>query len=401
MPLPPQLEARLDQLLEETLVDAYDEDEQLTAFCAAFEDLLRTPMRATVLGQPVEVVSVDYPAGPHRGLTAACVLPDGSRHEVTLVDVRWPSMTTAWLLAGAHRRWVGLEPFPEAAKAPPAPAPTPAEPQELDLSAPVDLLVLGVRQQAARCRALPEGPELTLRTSGAYDLVPGEILTLEGNKQWRHGGHLYLSGDVTGRRLELPWPGLRPLALEPFGEWDPLDCWSDEEEHPPEVRRILDRGPREAWEMEQVVPGLDLAAYDDGPILRAIELERAGDHQGARRTLMDVLIQDLRCLDAHVHLGNFELERWPKHALRHYQVAVGVGELSLGEGFDGVLPWSLIDNRPFLRALHGLGLCLWRLGQPEEAKASFERMMDLNPTDNTGARFLLQELQEGRPWTPR
>jgi hypothetical protein len=27
--------------------------------------------------------------------------------------------------------------------------------------------------------------------------------------------------------------------------------------------------------------------------------------------------------------------------------------------FDGVLPWGQIDNRPFLRCMHGFGLCLW------------------------------------------
>lgn len=34
----------------------------------------------------------------------------------------------------------------------------------------------------------------------------------------------------------------------------------------------------------------------------------------------------------------------------------------MGLDFDGVLPWGCPDNRPILRCLHGLGLCLWRLG---------------------------------------
>jgi Uma2 family endonuclease len=37
----------------------------------------------------------------------------------------------------------------------------------------------------------------------------------------------------------------------------------------------------------------------------------------AREILMNLLAQDLRCLDAHAHLGNFEFERRPRHALRH------------------------------------------------------------------------------------
>lgn len=75
-----------------------------------------------------------------------------------------------------------------------------------------------------------------------------------------------------------------------------------------------------------------------------------------------------------------------------------IGELSLGGGFDGVLPWGRTDNRPFLRCLHGFGLALWRLGLNSNAADVFERMLWLNPTDNQGARFLLNEVRAGRDW---
>ena len=75
-----------------------------------------------------------------------------------------------------------------------------------------------------------------------------------------------------------------------------------------------------------------------------------------------------------------------------------IGELSLGAGFDGVLPWGWIDNRPFLRCMHGYGLCLWRLGRTSEAAAVFERMLWLNPSDNQGERFNLHWIRTGRAW---
>ena len=109
-----------------------------------------------------------------------------------------------------------------------------------------------------------------------------------------------------------------------------------------------------------------------------------------------MLGQDLRCLDAHAHLGNFEFEHWPKQALRHYMVGVAIGALTLGTDFDGVLPWGLIDNRPFLRCLHGVGLCLWRLGDLKEAAKTFTRMLWLNPSDNQGERFNLASVEAGR-----
>jgi hypothetical protein len=59
-----------------------------------------------------------------------------------------------------------------------------------------------------------------------------------------------------------------------------------------------------------------------------------------------------------LHIGNFAFEsRFTfKEAIRHYEVGVRLGEAALGADFDGVLPWGLIDNRPFLRCLHGFGL---------------------------------------------
>ncbi len=110
---------------------------------------------------------------------------------------------------------------------------------------------------------------------------------------------------------------------------------------------------------------------------------------------------DLRCLDAHAHLGNFTLEREPEQAIRHYEAGVRIGELSLPRGFDGLLPWALIDNRPYLRCMKGVGLCLWRLGRFEEAERVFARMLWLNPCDNQGVRFLVGDVRTGRRWEDR
>jgi tetratricopeptide (TPR) repeat protein len=120
------------------------------------------------------------------------------------------------------------------------------------------------------------------------------------------------------------------------------------------------------------------------------------DRDGAREILMELLCTDLRCLDAHAHLGLLEFDRSPKRAIVHYEIGVRIGELSLPPGFDGVLVWGRIYNRPFLlRCLHGYGVCLWRLGRFEEAKEDFQRILSLNPNDNQGIRFLLPEVRAG------
>jgi hypothetical protein len=110
---------------------------------------------------------------------------------------------------------------------------------------------------------------------------------------------------------------------------------------------------------------------DIGSIIDASELHAAGERGAAEASLMKMLAQDLRCLDAHAHLGT---------------------------DFDGVLPWGHVGNRPYLRCLHGVGLCFWRLGALEEAAKTFTRMLWINPSDNQGERFKLANVQAGRTW---
>lgn len=150
--------------------------------------------------------------------------------------------------------------------------------------------------------------------------------------------------------------------------------------------------------MEQVLPGEDPDNPDTDPILEAVELKQAGDNKNARRMLMDMLASDLRCLDAHAHLGNFAFPRNPDMAVRHYDMGVKIGELSLGKDFTGLLPWGCFDNRPFLRCLFGYGLCLWRFARLRDAEKVFTRMLWLNPTDNQGARLNLSDVKQGKTW---
>jgi hypothetical protein len=177
---------------------------------------------------------------------------------------------------------------------------------------------------------------------------------------------------------------------------DPKDQYWGEPDEPIEkwAKPIMSRGPRPEYEMEQVLPGKESDDPDTDPILEAAELREAGDSLGAHRMLMSLLAVDLRCLDAHPHLGNLVFDHSPQKALRHYEVRVRIGELALGEGFNGVLHWGHINNRPFLRCVHRYGLCLSRLGGVEEAEEVCNRMLWLNPTDNEGVRFLLGEVKE-------
>jgi tetratricopeptide (TPR) repeat protein len=396
--------ANLDQLIEEITVDAHGEDEQLWAFRQTFEDRISVPCDGFVIGEPVSVVAFEYDGNERRGLTARCRLEDGSEHVVAAPEVVLPARTSAARHLAAYRKWLGLDPFPREA-APPSRRERrhKVTAADLNLSGPVELVVLSVKENAARCRLLGNDRVITLRATLLWDVVPGRIAVLKPRKQWNYAGHPYLSGEIESTRLDVAALGLVPLKLEDRGIWTPAAHYWGEEDEPIEewAKPIIARGPRQEFEMEQVVPGAAPDDFDSDPICKSNDLKDAGDRKAAYGILMELCQVDLRCLDAHAHLGNFVFDQRPKEAICHYEAGLRIGELALGPNFDGLLPWGHIDNRPFLRCMHGFGLCLWLLGRFEEAERVFDRMLWLNPSDNQGVRFLIDKVRSKTAWEDR
>ena len=386
----------LDELIDEITVDASGEDEQLWAFRQAFEDQVTLPAEAFVIGEPVMVLAIDYDGNPRRGLTAKCRREEGSQQVIAACDLIFSEKSIAARYMAAYRKWLGMEPNPRVSLSKAQRRPQKAAVDDLDMSRDVELIVLAVKENAVSCRIPGKGRIITLRSGGLWEIVPGETITVAPRKQWRYGGHPYLSGEIKTWRLDIPALGLNPLTLRRNGMWDPKDHYWGELDEPIEewAKPIISRGPRPDYEMEQVLPGEDPDDPDTDPILEAVELKEAGDFRGANRMLMSLLAVDLRCLDAHAHLGNFSFDHFPEKAIRHYEAGFRIGELSFGEGFNGTLHWGDIDNRPFLRCMHGYGLCLLHLGRIEEAEKIFARMLWFNPSDNQGVRFLLAEIKE-------
>lgn len=77
---------QIDELIEEIVVDAYGDYEQLCSFRQAFEDDARFPFRGLVVGAEVEVTAVDFDGHDRRGLIAVCQ-GTGDRHTVSLLEV--------------------------------------------------------------------------------------------------------------------------------------------------------------------------------------------------------------------------------------------------------------------------------------------------------------------------
>ncbi len=369
---------------------------KLWAFRQAFEDGIEVPCDATVIGERVQVLKFDFDGNERRELTAVCRRPDGTKHEVAAAEVVISLSEQSGRYVAAYRNWMGIAPFPSGAR------PTASRKPPVVATAvegPIELVVLSVKQKAARCRVLGGDQNFTFRARQLWDLVPGEIAVVRPAKQWTYAGAPYLSGAIESTRLDANALGLVPLRLEQQGVWNPAEHYWGEKGEALEAwtKPIIARGPRLEFEMEQVLPGADAEKFFD-PIGESNDRKDSGDEEGAYRILMDLCQDDLRCLDAHAHLGSMAFTGLPKDAIRHYEAGFRIGELSLGGAFDGLLPWGWIDNRPFLRCIHGYGLCLWRLGKFKDALQIFERMLWLNPSDNQGVRFLIHPVRAKEAW---
>jgi len=194
----------LDSLIEEIITDAYDDDEQLWAFHSALEDGIELPCDAFVIGEPVSVVDLDYDGNLRRGLVARCRKEDGSVHSVSASKVVVARPSKGGQLIAAYRKWSGLDPWPEQAAPPPRrKRPHKISATDLDLSDPIELVVLSVKERAACCRPVGSDRVLTLRASGLWDMVPGETAVVNPGKQWTYAGHPYLSGDIESSRFDV------------------------------------------------------------------------------------------------------------------------------------------------------------------------------------------------------
>lgn len=99
-------EAELDLLIDDVLVDAYGDSEQLGAFECAFAET-DLPVAATVIGRACTLRSVEFTGDERRGLIANVTI-DGSSRKVGLVEVEVADRghDAAKLMAAFERWWV-------------------------------------------------------------------------------------------------------------------------------------------------------------------------------------------------------------------------------------------------------------------------------------------------------
>lgn len=80
-------QARLRELIEEAIVDCYDEYEQHSGLLTMVEDNVVCPFQAKVIGEEVEVIDLEWPDEGY-GLKAVCKRK-GKTHRVDITTLEW------------------------------------------------------------------------------------------------------------------------------------------------------------------------------------------------------------------------------------------------------------------------------------------------------------------------
>jgi len=97
-------EAELDELVEQAIVDAYGDDEQMTGLYTMIDDNLALPFTTTVLGVEAKVEGVDL---TDSGIVAICSR-GAHRQAIPILNLPLPVPPppgSEWI--AAYRHWAG------------------------------------------------------------------------------------------------------------------------------------------------------------------------------------------------------------------------------------------------------------------------------------------------------
>jgi len=147
-----------------------------------------------------------------------------------------------------------------------------------------------------------------------------------------------------------------------------------------EVKRgTFSRNWKSEDELDELLDQIEL-----GEITEIEALEKASPH--------------LKANPNHLEWYNFVANRlWDlelrDQAAEVWEQAYKLGCSKIPKGFKGVISWYEIDNRPFLRCVHGYILGLLHIKKYKEALTLARKMLRWNKDDNLGVRYLVPDLQ--------
>jgi len=146
------------------------------------------------------------------------------------------------------------------------------------------------------------------------------------------------------------------------------------------------------WVFEDNIVGFSAHEQLD----EAIDLWHSGNPDKAENLLKTIIFENPQHIDAYHHLSMiYEESELDFDAYLCCREAVRIGLSVMPEDFSWAsskLEWGHLDNRPFLRAYHNLGLWLEKRKEINEAIVIYENMLSACPNDNIGVRYILPKL---------
>lgn len=122
------------------------------------------------------------------------------------------------------------------------------------------------------------------------------------------------------------------------------------------------------------------------------------NHKQAVRCFKKALEIDDEYIDAYNGLGSVYFLKNSRISKEYFQKAYELTKNFFKEKWPEEINWGILENRQYLRAMHGYGLLLWREKKDKEAMDIFKLILKLNKNDNQGARYLVASLYEGISW---
>jgi tetratricopeptide (TPR) repeat protein len=133
------------------------------------------------------------------------------------------------------------------------------------------------------------------------------------------------------------------------------------------------------------------------PFIERMDEERKPYFRAGLATLG--LRHDPGCIEAHLELADCLIDHDAR--LRHLNKAIETGQylwnpIREAEG-DQFGWWFINATRPYLRAIKALGLFRLEDGDTDGARECFDLLLEMNPNDNQGIRYLMADLEASPP----
>ena len=123
---------------------------------------------------------------------------------------------------------------------------------------------------------------------------------------------------------------------------------------------------------------------------RFYDIEEIEDPDTSIYELQKLINEDPIFIDAYNSLGWWEIYIMNYgNAIYYFDTALRIANKYIPKNFKGSIIWGILDNRPFLRMLHGIGFTNLLLSEWSKATSVFTKILKYNPHDNQGIRALI------------